>query len=128
MFQFSKTSKERMAGVDARLIQVMEEAIKLSPIDFGIPEHGGLRTAEEQHSLYLNKASEKDGYVKKSYHQSGKALDVFAYVNGKNSWDEGHLTTIATAVLQAANSLGYKVEWGGLWKDFVDMPHFQIRD
>jgi hypothetical protein len=31
-------------------------------------------------------------------------------------------------MLQAAAMLGYQLRWGGLFKSFVDMPHFEIRD
>jgi len=126
MFRFSEKSLERMEGIDHRLSEVMKKAIKISKVDFGVPPYGGLRTAEEQFVLFEEGKSTKDGYDRKSYHQTGKAVDVYAYVDGKASWEEEHLAMIAAAVLQAANILGYHVMWGGLWKNFVDMPHFQI--
>ena len=75
-----------MDGVNARLVDVAELALELSPIDFGIPELGGLRNADEQLLLFFNGKSQLDGTKKRSNHQSGKALDVFAYVDGKASW------------------------------------------
>lgn len=126
MFKFSDRSLERMEGIDPRLIEVMKKAIKISKVDFGIPEYGGLRTAEEQFELFQTGKSQKDGYDRKSYHQTGGAVDIYAYVDGAASWDTGHLAMVATAILQAANDLGYNVKWGGLWKKFIDMPHFQI--
>lgn len=72
--------------------------------------------------------SQLDGFIKKSYHQTGKAVDVYAYVNGAASYNAEHLSMVACAMLQAANELGYKLEWGGLWINFVDMPHFQMVD
>jgi len=128
MFQFSSRSKKRMEGVDERLVKVAEEALKLTKVDFGIPEYGGWRSPEQQHKLYLDGKSKADGLYKKSYHQSGMALDVYAYVEGKASWDEGHLAQVACAMFQAAMNLGYKIEWGGLWKNFLDMPHFQLME
>jgi peptidoglycan L-alanyl-D-glutamate endopeptidase CwlK len=128
MFVFGKKSKKRLQRVDSRLQEVMKRALELSLIDFGIPEYGGLRTAEEQWELFQTGKSKADGMNKKSYHQTGKAVDIYAYVEGKASWDECYLSLIATAVLQAANELGYKVTWGGLWKNFRDMPHFQVED
>ena len=135
MFKFSEKSLARMEGVDVRIKEVMLRAIKLSKLDFGIPEYGGLRTAEEQEVLFQTGKSKADGYNKKSYHQTGKAVDVYAYVDGKASWDEHHLAMVATAVLQSASELGYSVRWGGLWKSYKtvnginygwDLPHFQI--
>jgi len=124
-FKFSSTSLERMAGVDPRLIEIANLALKLTKFDFGIPEHGGIRTAGEQYELFRDGKSKCDGYNKPSNHQSGLALDVYAYVNGAASWREYHLAMVAAAMLQAAAMLGYKLSWGGLW-DWQDMPHFEL--
>lgn len=124
---FSSRSLMRMEGVDKRLVEVMHLAMSLSKVDFGIPPYGGVRTAKEQALLFKEGKSKADGVKVKSKHQSGSAIDVYAYVNGKASWDEKDLAMVACAVLQAANTLGYKVEWGGLWA-WVDMPHFQIKN
>tara|TARA_R110002020_G_scaffold170207_1_gene359563 strand:- start:1156 stop:1554 length:399 start_codon:yes stop_codon:yes gene_type:complete len=125
-YQFSQRSFTNMAGVRPELIEIALQAIQMSPIDFGIPSSGGLRTAEEQKALFVNGKSKCDGEVKKSYHQSGNALDFYAYVDGAASWKEEHLAIVAAAFLQAAIELGYTLEWGGLWKGFRDMPHVQM--
>lgn len=125
-FQFSKRSLERMEGVDPRLKEIAKHAITISKIDFGIPQDGGLRTAERQAELFADGKSKADGVKNKSRHQSGMALDVYAYVDGKASWETEHLALVAAAMLQSASIFGYKLEWGGLWRSFVDMPHFQI--
>jgi len=127
-FKLSNNSINNMKGVDNRLIDVAEVAIKLSNIDFGIPSTGGLRTTEDQAKLFADGVSKADGVNDKSYHQSGKALDVYAYVDGKASWDKLHLALVATAMLQASAQLGYELKWGGLWKSWQDMPHFELRD
>ena len=114
MYKLSTSSKKNIKGIDPRLISIINEALKISAIDFGIPSGGGLRTADEQKAMYDKKVSKCDGTINKSYHQTGKAFDVYAYVDGKASWDRAHLTTVATAMLQAAAKLGYPLEWGGL--------------
>lgn len=63
-FKFSTTSVKRMDGVNARLVDVAELALELSPIDFGIPELGGLRNADEQLLLFFNGKSQLDGTKK----------------------------------------------------------------
>ncbi len=128
MYKLSKRSMLRLQGVDERLVKVIDLALSISNIDFGIPGDGGLRTAERQKELFDKKKSKCDGYINESYHQTGKAFDVYAYVDGKASWDRYHLTQVAAAILQASAMLGHNVEWGGLWKGFTDMPHFEIRD
>ena len=127
MFKLSEKSKERLKGVDPRIIEIVDLALTITHIDFGIPADAGIRTAERQLELYEKGVSKCDGYEVKSYHQTGLAFDVYAYVDGKASWNRNHLTNVAVAILQAASQLGYKLEWGGLWNLFVDMPHFQLK-
>lgn len=126
MFKFGSRSLSILEEVHSDIQRVAHRAIQITPIDFGIPSTGGLRTAEVQNELFRNGKSKLDGYKKKSYHQSGRALDFYAYVDGKASWDELHLAMVATAFLQAASELGVKLEWGGLWRSFKDMPHVQL--
>tara|TARA_R110002126_G_scaffold15506_5_gene63492 strand:- start:1708 stop:2103 length:396 start_codon:yes stop_codon:yes gene_type:complete len=125
-FKFSRNSLKRLEGVDERVLNIVKEAIKITKIDFGIPEYGGWRSPEQQHKLYLDEKSNCDGLYKKSKHQSGKAVDVYAYVDGKASWDIEYMSQIACAFLQAAIKLGYDIQWGGLWINFIDTPHFEI--
>jgi peptidoglycan L-alanyl-D-glutamate endopeptidase CwlK len=126
MFQFSQRSTNQMSGVDFRLIEIANLAIELTEIDFGIPQYGGLRTTDDQYSLYLDGKSKCDGTEHISMHQLGYALDVFAYVDGKASWEKEHLTKVALAMLQAAQILETPLHWGGFWQTFVDLPHFQL--
>ena len=127
-FKLGKNSINNLAGVDGRLIAIADLAIELTNIDFGVPSTGGLRTEEDQAKLFADGVSKADGVNNKSYHQSGKAMDVYAYVDGKASWDKLHLAVIASAMLQASSQLGYKLKWGGLWKSWQDYPHFEIKD
>jgi len=125
-FQFSKQSLERRKGVDQRLIEIDDLAIRLTVVDFGHPRDAGLRPADRQNELYREGASKCDGYVNISEHQLGMALDFYAYVDGKASWDHGHMAMVACAYFQAAQKLGYSIAWGGLWKGFPDMPHIKL--
>ena len=134
MFEFSTKSIKNMQGIDPRLKQIAERALIISPIDFGIPNDGGVRMAQRQHELFVMGRSKCDGYEKKSKHQIavgdvfGKAVDYFVYKDGQASWDKLLMTTVACCFLQAACELGYNIQWGGLWKSFQDMPHIQIND
>lgn len=116
MYKLSARSLSRREGIDPRLIEIDDLAIQLTLIDYGHPAHAGLRTAEEQYLLYLDKKSKCDGTVRLSKHQFGKALDFYAYVDGAASWKPEHLAIVACAYLQATSILGYKIRWGGLWK------------
>lgn len=128
MFVFGLQSENVLQTVDVRLQNIAHHALSISSVDFGFPANGGMRTAAEQNYLYLSKRSNADGYEKMSLHQTGKALDFFAYVDNRATWDHKHLALVACAFLQSAIDLNYKIEWGGLWKGFSDMPHIQLKD
>lgn len=131
-YQFSQKSLQRLNGVDVQLQELMKRAIAISPIDFGIPQFGGLRTAEDQKDLYEKGLSKCDGYRIKSRHQSGKAVDVYAFVNGKASWDKVHLAVIAGVILGEAKRMQIDMVWGGTFGSKMfkgwDMPHFELKD
>lgn len=57
----------------------------------------------------------------------GEAVDFFAYVDGKASWDKTHMTAIARHIQKRAfEKYGIKLIWGGDWRSFKDMPHLQL--
>lgn len=130
-FKLSKNSLNNISGVDPDLIRVARRAIEITLVDFGYPKLGGKRTALEQRQLFEDGKSRADGYMHKSRHQSGLAIDFYAYVDGSASWKHEHLAMVAAAHLQAASELGVKVKWGGLWKSNSggiygwDMPHIE---
>ena len=117
-----------MLGVNYKLQEIAYLAIEITTVDFGVPSDGGFRTESQQKRLFDANLSQLNGVDKRSKHQDGDALDFFAYVDHKASWKPEHLALVACAMLQAASQLGYKIEWGGLWKSFQDMPHIQLSE
>jgi len=126
VFSLGKKSIENLIGVDDELIGVIELAIEITKVDFGIPSTGGYRVEAEQAKLFTAGLSKCDGRVNRSKHQTGRAVDVFGYVDGKASYKTEHLAMVAAAMLQAASQLGIKLKWGGHFKSFSDMPHFEL--
>jgi len=137
-YQWGQTSLNRMKGLDEKLVRVLFRAIRIASmkkdgIDMSIPQFGGIRTADEQNKLFENGFSKCDGYNKKSYHQSGKAVDVIPYIKGKNVYSlpneeqEILFGKVAVCMLEAAAMEGVKLNWGGNWKGWLDRPHFEIR-
>ena len=125
--KLSKRSLSHLKGVNPLLIAIVVDAIPDAPHDFGIPSTGGYRSAKTQKSLYKQGVSKCDGYLKKSYHQSGNAFDIFGYVDGKATWDIEVLTAIAEHIIYVAKTrYNTDLTWGGNWKNFKDYPHFQI--
>lgn len=120
---------------------VLHEAIKI--VDFSVVY--GHRTPELQAELFAKgrdetgkviKASEvvtyRDGTVKKSNHnyEPSKAVDIIPYPTG---WkDEQEFYYVAGVVMTVARRLLKEkkitevIKWGGRWKTFVDLPHFEI--
>ena len=137
MFALSEKSKTNRIGIDRRLIEISDRAISISKVDFGIGRDGGLRTTPRQQELFATGASKCDGVTKRSPHQDGEALDATAYVNGVVVWEHKYYAMIAVAMFQAANELGYKIKWGGMFRDVKvvdgvpygwDCPHFELVD
>lgn len=123
MYKLSKRSLSRLKGVEPLLIAIAVESIKESPFDFGIPETGGFRTANQQNELFKKKVSKVDGFIKKSYHQSGLAFDIYLLSDTENI---NKLSAVARHIQKTAYDLyKVKVQWGGDWK-WVDAYHFQI--
>ena len=135
-FKFSKVSKERLETTSPIIQKIMNEALSTSMLDFGIPHYGGKRTTLEQQKLFAKKASKCDGVKRKSYHQSGNAVDIFCYVNGAVTYDQRYYFMLAHHILITARRLGHSnLRWGGDWdKDwdfddqkFNDLCHFELR-
>ena len=114
MFNLSKRSLDRLGGVHPSLIEVVIEAIKITPIDFGVSE--GVRSIDTQRlyvaqgvSWTLNSKHllQSDGY--------GHAVDVVAIFNKVASWDMRNYARIAEAFRHAADKAHVKIVWGGVW-------------
>lgn len=119
-FKLSRRSLDRLKGVHPDLVKVVERAIELTEIDFGVTE--GLRTLDRQRELVRAGASK----TMRSRHLTGHAVDLVAFVSGEVRWDWPLYDKIADAMKQAAEELKIPLEWGGDWTTFKDGPHFQL--
>jgi peptidoglycan L-alanyl-D-glutamate endopeptidase CwlK len=119
-FNLGQRSRDRLKGVDDRLVKVVERAIELTEIDFTVLE--GLRTPERQKQL----VNEGFSQTLKSKHLTGHAVDLGALVNGKITWEKEPYYKIADAMKKAAQELNIKVRWGGDFKSFFDAPHWEL--
>lgn len=133
--KLSKRSVDRLGGVKPSIVKIFIEACPTSPYDYGIPRGGGLRSDEDQIDMYAigrttqlhrepvtwtlnskHKAKE-DGY--------GHAVDIYAYINGKPTWNMKYIRPIAKHVIKFAwIEYGIILYWGfALWGK--DGAHFQ---
>lgn len=83
----------------------------------------GMRLLAQAENKYT--VTNADGVKHKSNHQGGTALDVVPEYDGRPVWPPAHderWTQIAGVFKK------YGFEWGGEWKDFPDLPHYQWRE
>ena len=125
MPRFGKRSKQRLKGVDVKLVNVLNELVKI--MDVTIIE--GLRTQERQDELVAKGAS-KTRYSK---HIQGKAVDLAPYPIDWEDRERFHY--MGGMVRGIAEQLNVPVRWGGDWdsdgeiKDnsFDDLVHVEIK-
>ena len=146
---FGKRSLERLKGVHPKLVLLMTESIKDSPIDFSIDY--GVRDVKTQQKLYsygrtvVNpdtgpiknnpfgmQVTTRDGVVRKSNHQVksdgfGYAVDLYAYYNGSmHTDDDKSLQIIIPHIKAKAKELGIKISCGIDWKNPYDPGHVEL--
>jgi peptidoglycan L-alanyl-D-glutamate endopeptidase CwlK len=125
MPRFGKKSKERLKGIDTRLVNVLNELVKI--MDVTIIE--GLRSEQRQEKL-LKAGSTKTKFSK---HIEGKAVDLAPYPIDWEDRDRFHY--MGGMIRGIAKQLNVPVRWGGDWdsdgetKDnkFDDLVHVEIR-
>ena len=125
MPKFGKRSKERLRGIDTRLVNVLNELVKI--MDVTIIE--GLRSEQRQEKL-LKEGSTKTKFSK---HITGKAVDLAPYPIDWKDRDRFHY--MGGMIRGIAKQLNVPVRWGGDWdsdgetKDnrFDDLVHVEIK-
>ena len=152
-FKLSTRSKNKLKGVHPDMIAVVERAIELTDVDFGVTY--GVRTVAEQEKLVASGRSQ----TMKSKHliqDTGysHAVDVVAYDGSDVVWEINVYDDICDAFKQAAIEKGVAVKWGAAWSEgdirfykgraefhmnryidkrradgrrpFIDGPHFEL--
>jgi len=126
MYKFGKRSKERLKGVDSKLVNVLNELIKI--MDVTIIE--GLRSKERQEQL-LAQGKTKTKYSK---HIEGKAVDLAPY---PIDWNDREMFHYMGGMLRGlGKAMGVNIRWGGDWDSdgdindnkFDDLVHVEIKD
>ena len=151
-YKFSERSRSKLQTCEYDLRIIMNAAIAVSDIDFGISE--GLRTDEKQLEYYLSDPPKtfldprNTEHRKKARHLANnrglsEAVDIFAWVEGRKDlmYDREHLSHIAATIITTAKVLynagkvAHLIRWGGNWdmdgcilqdQKFDDLPHFEL--
>ncbi len=121
MPEFGQTSFSRLRTCHQDLQRLFFELIK----DTDCSITCGFRGQAEQDAAYA------DGFSKLKW-PNGRhnklpslAVDVIPYPF--NGWqDEEQFKDFAAKVKSKADELGIEVTWGGDWRGFKDLPHWQI--
>jgi peptidoglycan L-alanyl-D-glutamate endopeptidase CwlK len=141
MFKLGKTSKERLSTCHSDIQLIMNEAIKITNVDFGIAE--GHRSIKKQQQYFKEGKSKIDGVNKKGKHNytPSLAVDIYPYFDNGAKWDNEHLSYLSgiihavSEILFAYGKITHKVRWGGNWdmdgiilidQSFDDRPHFEL--
>jgi peptidoglycan L-alanyl-D-glutamate endopeptidase CwlK len=152
-FNLSNRSKGKLEGVHPDMVAVVERAIELTKVDFGVTY--GVRTVEEQERLVAAGRSQ----TMKSKHlvqDTGfsHAVDVVAYDGSDVVWELNVYDDICDAFKEAAIEKGVAIKWGAAWSEgdirtyegtaedamnnyidlrrsqgrrpFIDGPHFEL--
>ena len=114
-FALGMRSRARLEGVDARLARVVEGAIDITTVDFGVFE--GLRSRETQ-ELYLARGVTR---TLNSKHCTGRAVDLVPWLGGMFRWEWPAIYPIAVAMRRVAIELDVTLRWGGVWDRHLNM-------
>jgi|TARA_Y100000310_G_C19990004_1_gene493668 hypothetical protein len=126
MPRFGRRSKEKLKGVNTKLVNVANELIKI--MDITVIE--GLRSKERQEGLVAQGKSK----TRFSKHIEGKAIDIAPYPIDWNDRERFHyMGGMARGI---GHVLGIDIRWGGDWdsdgeiKDnsFDDLVHIELKE
>jgi peptidoglycan L-alanyl-D-glutamate endopeptidase CwlK len=152
-FRLSQRSMDKLEGVHPAMTAVVERAIQLTDVDFGVTQ--GVRTLDEQKANVA--AGRSQTMASKHLLQDdgfSHAVDVVAYVGSDVSWELNMYDNICDAFKTAAEEVGCSVKWGAAWSEgdirtysssaedammayvdlrrsqgrrpFIDAPHFEL--
>jgi len=138
MIKLSATSLSKLAGVDPRLVRVVNTAASLAKPeeDFSVLE--GLRTLARQRRLYAQGRTRPGPVVTwtlNSKHIEGKAVDLLPYPEGWGA-STARFNALAALMFKAAAQEKVSLRWGADWdrdgkpreRGETDSPHFEIVD
>ena len=141
IFKLGNNTKKNLASLNKSgkaassvLVLTVANFIKVTPIDFCVLDSGGYRTAVEQNALFQREVSKCDGLDKISKHQSGLAVDLVPWVDGKATWNRDSCFYLAGAFILYCREKGLPITSGADWngdgdlKDGWDPCHMQIKE
>lgn len=123
MPRFGKQSKENVSECHQDLQDVLNEAI--NHYDFSCIE--GHRNQGKQNHYFSIGTSTVKWPNSKHNSQPSRAADCIPYPDGFDA-EDSTFYEMATHILGAASRVGVRLKWGGHWKNFKDLAHFELMD
>lgn len=121
MYHYGRKSKDALSTCCNELQDVFTEALATGIMDISIIF--GHRDKTLQNELFAQGKSQLQ--YPKSYHNKEPALAVDA-VPYPSAWTNEKLMYQLNGIVQTiAKRKGYKITWGGEWKSFPDLAHWQ---
>ena len=123
MPHFGTNSKKHRDTCHPDLQKVLNEAIK----HFDFSCIWGHRSQAQQDRIFEDGFSQVQWPNSKHNPYPSRAFDVVPYPGGYQNSDETFYL-MATHILAAASLHGVRLKWGGHWKNFKDLAHFELSD
>jgi len=140
-FHFGNISKARLSTCHPDLQMILNKAIQISNVDFGIAE--GHRSVKLQQQYFKEGKSKIDGITKLGKHNKApsEAVDIYVWMNNAVSYDTESLSYLAGLIYAVGEMLfeqgvvTHHIRWGGNWDDdgvilidqsFDDRPHIEL--
>lgn len=121
MPSFGPKSKQNLSTCEVEIQDVLNEAIKY--YDFSCID--GHRDMETQNTYFNRGVSQVRWPNSRHNTYPSEAVDVVPYPGGFDN-DDSEFYKMATFILAAASKLGVRLDWGGHWKNFKDLAHFEL--
>ena len=122
MPEFGRKSFLKLRTCHQDLQEILCEAIV--HMDFTVLE--GFRSMERQNMLSETGKSKLQWPNSKHNTHPSRAVDIAPWPIDWNDLDR--FRELAELIKKIAKEKGIEIEWGGDWKNFIDMPHFQLKD
>ncbi len=121
MPSFGKRSTKNLNSCHPKIREVLNEAIKHT--DFSVI--WGHRGEDAQNKAYNDGFSKVQWPNSKHNSNPSRAVDIVPYPGGFKNKDKAFYL-MATHVYRAASKLGVGLSWGGHWRNFKDLAHFEL--
>lgn len=118
---FGQHSRDCRDECHEKLQRVLNEAIKR----YDSSCIWGYRDKEHQDAMFQDGTSQLKWPFSKHNRQPARAFDVIPYPKGYKASDKEFYLQ-ATHILRAAATVGVRIKWGGHWRRFKDLAHFEL--